>query len=212
MTDDAPIEFTCGMCGKPLKVRARGAGRTIACPGCGQSVTVPVPEVAAVGDDFNPFAGFADAMGVAMEPADNPLPEPINSRPFAPITRPAPAESIVAAALPPHRPRAADEIHLPPSRSYPVLTLIAAVCRILAGIIAVLAVGAMLITVIVAVKTGGGMADPKSGLALAFTILPIGFGSLIAALGLLVNAELITLAIHIQANTLATAHASRRAG
>ena len=36
------IRFTCGECGKHLKVKASNRGRTLNCPRCGQTVVVPV--------------------------------------------------------------------------------------------------------------------------------------------------------------------------
>ncbi len=37
------IRFSCSACRKPLEAEDRGAGRTVACPKCGQQLLVPPP-------------------------------------------------------------------------------------------------------------------------------------------------------------------------
>lgn len=37
------LHFTCSLCGKKLKMNARGAGKAVRCPGCGVRTVVPMP-------------------------------------------------------------------------------------------------------------------------------------------------------------------------
>src|SRR5207244_9532955 len=42
-----PISITCPACAKKLKAKDSLAGKTVACPGCGQKLVIPQPEEAA---------------------------------------------------------------------------------------------------------------------------------------------------------------------
>ena len=96
---------------------------------------------------------------------------------------------------------------LPASRSYPVLTLIAMACRAMAVLVVALAgVG-----IIVGYKVAAAQPD-NSRIGMVAAVLAVGFVAILLALMLIMVAEMIMLAIHIQSNTLAAAHASRRAG
>lgn len=188
MTTDAPIDFTCS-CGKRLKAKTHAAGRSIRCPGCGQPVIVPGPLPAA--DDDDDFAAFA-GLGSLPE-IDIPQPAPVQ-RAADPLPAQVPSPSIRIAA---------HESSLPMTRSYPAMEIIAKVCRILAGLVAVVALFAIVAGIVFAVKT--------SDLSFAIAVVPMGLLGLLFALLLVMTAESIKLGIDIQANTLATAHASRRA-
>lgn len=94
---------------------------------------------------------------------------------------------------------------LPASRSYPVLTLIARMCRAFA----VLVVAMAGVGIIVGYKVAAAQED-NSAIALTAAVVAVGFIAILIALMLIMVAEMIMLAIHIQGNTLATAHAARR--
>ena len=158
----APIEFQCASCGKLLKVAANGAGKTVRCPGCGQSVVVPAPS----------------------QPAR--LPQ-ITQRPEV-------KTSTYGGSL-------------PASRSYPVLTLIAMMCRAMA----VLVVAMAGVGIVVGYKVAAAQPD-NSRIGMVAAVIAVGLVAILAALLLIMVAEMIMLAVHIQGNTLAAAHASRRAG
>jgi DNA-directed RNA polymerase subunit RPC12/RpoP len=96
---------------------------------------------------------------------------------------------------------------LPASRSYPVLTLIAMMCRAMA----VLVVAMAGVGIIVGYKVAAAQPD-NSRIGMVAAVLAVGFVAILLALMLIMVAEMIMLAVHIQANTLAAAHASRRAG
>jgi DNA-directed RNA polymerase subunit RPC12/RpoP len=165
---DEPIEFHCGACGKLLKVTAHGAGKTVVCPGCGQSIIVP----------------------------ETPQPTELPQIVLRPEIRAATYKG-----------------SLPASRSYPALTLIALICRILAVVVAAVAVLAIMAVILLA-DSLRSVDDQIEGrmpwLSMAMTVGPIGIGAVLVVLALVMTAESIKLGIDIQANTLATAHASRR--
>ncbi len=46
MTDVPPVRFTCGACGKNLRVQAKLAGKKVKCPKCGKTTLVPCAEPA----------------------------------------------------------------------------------------------------------------------------------------------------------------------
>ena len=101
---------------------------------------------------------------------------------------------------------------LPLTRSYPVLGITALICRWLGYIVLVLAAAFILLSFLLAVLTGlrtdVGLL-PSLGFWL-FGSIPTALVALFAADVLIMNAEMIQLGIHVQANTLATAHAVRR--
>lgn len=47
-----PITFAC-LCGKKLRAKDSGAGRSFDCPGCGASIEVPVPDAVDLGIQTN---------------------------------------------------------------------------------------------------------------------------------------------------------------
>lgn len=185
MTAAAPIDFSCP-CGKSLKAKPHAAGRSLRCPGCGNAVMVPEGQSGPRQNDadFPWFNGPVTFMGDAAQIAG-------------------PADPVAAQMARPTVRIAAHESSLPPTRSYPAMEIIARVCRILAGLVAVLALFAIVAGIVFAVKTS----DPS----FAIGVVPMGLLGLLTALGLLMTAESIKLGIDIQANTLATAHAARRA-
>lgn len=90
------IRASCSACGAKLKADDRHAGRTVACPGCRQPLTIPSAEsVAAVEPDrfIDPFAEDAEAL------ASPPLPR-IPKAPASPPAASSPSAKTLSAKTP----------------------------------------------------------------------------------------------------------------
>jgi hypothetical protein len=202
--EDSPIDFTCDTCGKALKVKAKGAGRTITCPWCKQPTVVPTIEMGLPDDDPFGFEALAKLDEVTRAQPTPPTPTP----PTPPQPNPYSTPAVDAS---PQRQDLPWETALPAKRSYPALWFIAKLYRIVAYIIAGLAlIGfalGLIVSVVMLVRTG----SPMGVLPFVATTIPATIGALLTAVFLVMFSELIQLAVNIQENTLATAHASRRA-
>lgn len=101
------------------------------------------------------------------------------------------------------------DVRLPRTRSYPVLGLLSVLLRAAAYLIGALSVIGFAIGIIVALRAGGG-SQAAAVTAWVITSGPMLIGAIIVAMLLVMSSELIKLAMDIQENTLATAHAARQ--
>lgn len=201
--EDSPIEFDCPTCAKALKVKAKGAGRTITCPGCKQPAVVPMVEMGLPDDDPFGFDAIAKLDEATRQPPLPPTPTPTPPQPN-PYTSTAVDANPVRQDVP-------WETALPAKRSYPALWFIAKLYRIVAYLIAGLALIGFVLGLIVAVVMLVQTGSPMAVASFLVTAIPATLGAFLMAVGLVMFAELIQLAVNIQENTLATAHAARRA-
>lgn len=222
MNDEQPIKVQCQSCGFNLRVRQKGAGKTVKCPGCSSQVRVPLPPPTPPEpifkndvpeselnwlDEAQLEGSFESGSPGAFERInpqvprmeDTPpaaFPSSPNVNPFSPIRAVSVSESA---------------IKLPSVRSYPVLVIAAKICRVLGYII--LTIATVLILISFAVTAGASLRNgenaPAAFLAWVLTSLWMGVVAIFGAAALIMNAELIELSMHIQSNTLATAHAVR---
>ena len=252
MTEE-PIAFNCPACDKVLKVKAKGAGKSIRCPGCNASVTVPTPDSTGVSTGvFDPFKAMRNAPSPQRREASSPPPIPpippipthaatqeadnATLQESSPVESPKAdlpqSESSAAVGAIPNRvavtapatpdpyasPAAVPElsisspIQLPQQRTYPVLLIVASVYRYSAYVMIVLTAIFISLTLVVNLSTGRGDGVTLLG-ALGLWLLtsvPAALAATLVAVFLIMNAELIMLGLHVQENTLATAHAVRQ--
>ncbi len=77
-----PLEFSCGQCGRQLRVPDDAAGKMTRCPACGNIQRAPTPDVGSApappsAEPINPFAERS-----SLERSESPL-GPTSSKPFA---------------------------------------------------------------------------------------------------------------------------------
>ena len=198
MSDDQPIDCACE-CGRSFRVKAKAAGRTVKCPACARSVTVPDVTNAATVEAF-------ELGGMATD--DWPQPDSFNAPPALPVESSPYASPLALQTA--SRPRAQAKDRLPEFRTYRILELTVKGCRILATIVLGLTLVFLVVSLIVAIA-GGASSDVGvlGGLvAWAFATVPAIFACLVLCISLLMQAELIQLAVDVQSNTLATARAA----
>lgn len=109
--EDAPIKFECETCGKSLKVKARGAGRTIDCPGCGMPTKIPGGRISALAkiqppaepDGANELRppSWPPTRQVPPPPPPKPAPRVMNAANFERIHEGMTLEEVVAIVGPP---------------------------------------------------------------------------------------------------------------
>lgn len=241
MDHENPIEAACQSCGFKLLVKRKGAGKTVKCPGCSSPVLVPFPdpkppapaipvaptaapkrvdppageslswldEIEAQPPNVTSFpAGLGGVGGLGQRDLPNP---PTATSPVAM------AESQVSrsnAYAPVIKTSGNDSTtKLPSVRNYPVLVIYAMISRIIGYIILALAAVFVLVSFIVVVAVSMRSGDNTGAALIAWVSgsLTIGLSAMFAAGVLIMNAEIIELAMHVQSNTLATAHAVRSA-
>ena len=238
METEQPIEVACQSCGFNLLVKRKGAGKTVKCPSCSSPVLVPFPApsppdpsppapIAPPGltakpqlpgspqdeslswlndiEDIQPNAAtFARGFGQASRP-------PSAATPFAAAVTSSPT-SLDNAYVPTIKTSGGDSaIKLPSVRNYPVLVIYAKILRIIGYLILVLASIFVVVSLIVVLAFSMRNSD-STGAALMTWMsgsFSVGLAAIFTAGILIMNAELIELAMHIQSNTLATAHAAR---
>lgn len=199
--EETPINLAC-QCGHAFRVRGRAAGRVVKCPAC--SAGVKVPEAEPVANGFDMAAESFPAVAFPATPPNLPK-DATNGTPSMPSVSPKKSLNVgglvrgMIGDIGPSIQAAA----LPPSRSYPAL-------EIAAGVLRVLAVLLLIASFYIAVKMKPDSTMPGEFEAWLLIAGGIGIVSSIFAVLLFAVAQLIRVAIHIQGNTLATAHASQR--
>lgn len=198
MSDEQPIDCVCE-CGRSFRVKAKAAGRTVKCPACARQVTVPDVTRPATVESF-------DFGAVATD--DWPQPDSFNAPPALPA-EPSPYASPLALQTS-SRARAQPKARLPEFRKYRILELTVKGCRILAIIVFGLTLVFLVVSLMVAIAGGASSDVGVFGalVAWAFATVPVIFGCLVLCISLLMQAELIQLAIDVQSNTLTTARAA----
>jgi hypothetical protein len=191
MSDELPIGCTCE-CGRSFKVKAKAAGRSVKCPSCQGAVLVPEPIAieAAVPDDWP-----------QLDPLEVPPPLNVQQSPYAaPLITRQPTQPVTPV-----------NEHLPESRKYRALEIIVAICYGLALVVFALSTAFLLLSLLFALMAGNQSAGVGTFLiAWLMTSVPATVGAWLVAIGLLTQAEMIQLAMHVQSNTLATARAVAR--
>lgn len=238
MESEQPIEVACQSCGFNLLVKRKGAGKTVKCPSCSSSVLVPfpvpsppapsppapivppaslvnVPQLGSPEDESLSWlndietnqpsealftggigqAGRMPSAATAANPAATSTPMSVDNA-YVPTIKTSGGDSA---------------IKLPSVRNYPVLVIYAKILRIIGYLILVLASIFVVVSLIVVLAFSMRNSD-STGAALMTWMsgsFSVGLAAIITAGILIMNAELIELAMHIQSNTLATAHAAR---
>lgn len=173
------ISVQCGQCSHGFRVKAKGAGKIIACPSCKTPVQVPWPDPPA------PWPNH-----VASTPAHPPEPDAY-----------APAESLPEISV---DPSARPASRLPRSRSYPVLEALAVVLRVCGYLLATLASLTAIGGIVLAIRFSG---DDATAVAFMWAVIsmPAAVVAIIISMLMVMLAEMINLAIDIQDNTLVAA-------
>jgi|GEM_PF-2733439 len=213
MTVIDTINLKC-TCGKPLKVRAAAAGRAVKCPACGAAVRIPAAqseetdgepsEDASLGQPIRPGEPMAVTSPVSTsEPAvaaGPELPSPANT----PESR---SQSYSAGVDYGSRVKHAVTPQVPDRRSYPVLQFLAGLFRVLACL-SVIAAAMFIYNTKPSMDLDQWDDNIIGGWMVESFVLGI---AAVTIAGLLVmSAELIQLAVHVQDNTLAAVHAASR--
>jgi hypothetical protein len=223
------INFECPKCSKKIKAPEAAAGRRVPCPGCKAAIDVPsVPTAAKQAavipkppapkptakprsfddDDFKlqPEPGLKDLGLDASNPPD-PFAKPFNT--YAPPEATEQASPYMAPMPTPKVSTGTVAFQLPSKRKYIALTIVRYALLVLAALVAI---GWLftVVTVLIAVLANSSNPDVRGGVAigggmyLAITF----FSGAITCCMLVASSELIKLAMDVQENTLAAAHAA----
>ncbi len=211
MTADDSISMKC-TCGKSLKVRSTAAGRAVKCAACGTAVRIPAAQSVESGDKPGEDVSAGKPTRLS-EPASDVHPEPAHGTPVT-------DSSESPANTPENSGRAnltdgdygypmkhSAKPLVPDQRSYPVLKFLAGLFRVLACLTVIAAAAFVYNT-----KPDMDLDQWDDQVVGGWVLGSFGLGIAAATIaGLLVmSAELIQLAIHIQDNTLAAVHMVNR--
>ena len=209
MSEDDLMVVSCPTCRQRFRVRPQSAGRAVKCPHCAQPVAVPHAN-----ESSPKTASPAPASPTAVAPSPSqaefqlgpPTPRPTAKK--APQTQPtqAPFDPQQQAEANPFQAPALDLTSasisgLPVKRRYPALQIIRMIYLVMACLVVLGWVLFMAGTLVIAAQAGA------VGLWFRASLIPT-VGAAVAATMLVAVAEMIKLALDVQANTLATARAT----
>lgn len=212
------INFECPKCSKKIKAPEAAAGKRVPCPGC--KATIVVPGVPKPTPKLPPPPSDEDEFKLQPEPAlkdlglDAPAPPDPFGKAFNTYAPPEPIEQASSPYMPPMpTPKVSSggsvEYQLPAKRKYIALTIVRYALLVLAVLVAI---GWLFMVLSVAIAVFANSGKPNisqnvaigGGLYLAITF----FTGAITCCMLVAASELIKLAMDVQENTLAAAHAA----